>query len=138
LHQRLGVPHLDLLSADPHLDVFPDQTRRHGIGVVPHLDRAPTLHPCPPAFPALQPPRRQRTQCGQLDRERSVPPRIPPLHQFPQERFVLRPAGEIPAAPQQQRLRHRLLEPPVALLAIAVLMSARRIGRFPRQPVVRQ
>jgi hypothetical protein len=138
LHQALGVPDLDLLDADPHLDHLPDQPRRHRVGVVLHLDRTPAPHAHPPPLLRLQPPLRQRTQHRGLGHEGRLPPRVALLHQRAQERLVVRPAGEVAAAPQQQGLRQRLLEPAVALLAIAVLVAAGRIGRLGHQPVVAQ
>jgi hypothetical protein len=65
-------------------------------------------------------------------------PRVAPRHHLLQERLVGLPAGEVAAAPQQQRLLQRLLEPPVALLAVTVLVRRRRVGRLPNDPVVPQ
>ena len=48
----------------------------------------------------------------------------------PHELPVHLPTGEVPAAPQEQRLLQRLLEPPVSLLAVPVLVSAGRVRRL--------
>jgi hypothetical protein len=138
LHQGVGVPHLDLLHAQAHLDDLADQPRRHGVGVAPHLDGAAPAHAHPQALLRLQPPRRQPPQRGQLRRYRRLPRLVPPPDQLAQEPLVGGAIGEVPAAAQQQRLRHGLLEAPVALLAIAVLVSAGRVGRLAAHPVVRQ
>jgi len=55
-----------------------------------------------------------------------------------EKRLVFRPAGEVPATTQQQRLVQRFLETPVTLLAVTVLVSAARIGRLGHQPIVTQ
>lgn len=136
LDQPLGVPHLDLLDADPHLDRLADQPRRHRVQVVPHLNRAAPVHPHPRPLGRLQPTRRQPAQRRTLGRERRRPPRVPPPHQRAQERLVVPAAGELAAAPQHQRLVHRLLEPPVALLAVAVLVAAVGVRRLRRHAVM--
>ncbi len=138
LHQRAGVPDLDLLGPQPDLDHLPDQPRRHRVGVAPHLDRAAAPHPHAQALLRLQPTRRQGAEDRPLGGQRRLPAGVPLPHQVAQERLVRRPVGEVGAAAQQQRLRHRLLEPPVALLAVAVLVAAGRVGGLARQPVVGQ
>jgi hypothetical protein len=45
LHQLLGIPDLDLLHADPDLDLRADQPRRHRVGVVLHNNGATPTHP---------------------------------------------------------------------------------------------
>ena len=138
LHQRIGIPDFDLLDPQPHLDPLPDQPRRHRVDVPPHLDGTAPPYPHLPALLRLQPPRRQGAQDRHLGRQRRLPPRVPLPHQLAQERLVGPPVGEVAAAPQQQGLRHRVLEPPVALLAVAVLVAARRVGGLRGDPIVGQ
>lgn len=45
LDTLLRVPHLDLLHADPRLHPLPDQSRRHRVHVVLHMNRAAPVHP---------------------------------------------------------------------------------------------
>jgi hypothetical protein len=136
LHQRPRVPHLDLLRTDPRFHPLPDQPRRHRVGVLLHLDRAPLAHPHLPTFCRLQPPRWQGSQppllLGKLLRTAGVPPRHHVTHELP----VRLPTGEVSTATQQQLLLQRLLETPMALLAVAVLVPAVRIRRFGRHTVV--
>lgn len=73
LHEAVGIPDLHLLNAQPHFDHLPDQPRWHGIGIVPHLDRAAPAHPDPPALLRLEPPCGQRSQQGQLRRQPCLP-----------------------------------------------------------------
>jgi len=130
LDQLPGVPHLDRLGTDPHLDDFPDQPRRHRVRILLHLDRAAPTHLDPRPLPRLQPPRRQRTQVGHFRGYRVGPRRVPTRHQRHHELPVRFPAGEIAAAAQEQGLGQGLLEAPVRLLAIPVLMGAGRVGRL--------
>jgi hypothetical protein len=138
LHPRCRVPHLDLVRTDPRFHPFPDQPRRYRIRVLLYLDRASLAHARPFLLQRLQTLRRQRSQPRLLLSKLLLPPRVPPRHQRQHERPVLRAAAEIPAATQQQRLIQLLLETPMTLLAIAVLMAARRIRRLGRQTIMTQ
>jgi len=138
LHQRPRVPDLDLLRPDPHLHRLADQPRRHRVGVVLDPDGAAPAHLDPRPLHRLQPPGRQRPQAGQLRRQPLLPAGVAARGQLPQELPVRRPAGEVAAAPQQQRLLDRLLEAPVPLLAVAVLVAARRVRGLRFQPVMGQ
>jgi hypothetical protein len=75
-------------------------------------------------------------QRRQLYRQRLRTRCVATLRQLTQKLLVLRSTREIPASTQQQRLRGRLLETPMALFTIAVLMAARRVGRFALDAVV--
>lgn len=61
LDQLLGIPDLDLLQANPHLDLGPDQARRYRVGVVFHLDGAPATDTHALPLQRLQASRRQRS-----------------------------------------------------------------------------
>jgi hypothetical protein len=138
LHTLPGVPHLDLLHADPRLHPLPDQAARHRIHVVLHMNRAATVHTHRPPLARFQTPARQRTQLRQLLGQTLLSARVELLEQPAQERLILRPAGEVPAATQQQRLLQRPLELPMALLAVPVLVGLARLDRLAPQTVVPQ
>jgi hypothetical protein len=138
LHQRPRVPDLDLLRTDPHLHRLADQPRRHRVGVVLDPDGAAPAHLDPRPLDRLQPAGRQRPQARQLRRQPLLPAGVAPRHQLPQELPVRGPAGEVATAPQQQRLLDRLLEAPVPLLAVAVLVAARRVRGLRLQPIMGQ
>ena len=138
LHQLAAVPHRQDLGAEPHLHLLADQPRRHRVHVALDPDRAPPAHAHPRPLQRLQPARRQRPQPPQLLGQPLAPPRVPPGHHRQHELPVPLPGREIAATPQQQRLLHRLLEPPMALFAVAVLVAARRVRRLRLQPVVPQ
>jgi hypothetical protein len=130
LHQVLGVPHLDLLHADPRLDLLADQTRRYRVGVVLHADGAAAPHAHALPLQRLQPLGRQRPQARHLQRDLRCPAGIAPClhaqHQVP----VFVSAAKIPAATQQQRLLHRLLEMPMRRLHVPILMTTGGVGRL--------
>jgi hypothetical protein len=138
LHPRPRVPHLEHLGAQPHFHTLPDQPRRHRVRVLLHLDRAPLAHLGPLPLQRLQTTPRQRTQPPRLLPEPVPAACVPPGHQGTHEPQVRLTAGEVPAAAQQQLLLQRLLQTPVALLAIAVLVTAGGIGGLGRQAVVPQ
>jgi len=65
-----------------------------------------------------------------------LPARVPPPRHLTQEGQVVRPAGKIPAAAQQQRLHHYTLEMPVRRLGVTVLVPRRRVGLLHHQLVM--
>jgi hypothetical protein len=136
LRQRTRVPHLDGLSTDPCFHPLPKQSCRHRVDVLFHLDRAALAHAHPPTFQRLQPLLGQGTQPRLLLLKLLRTTNIPPILQGTHEPPVLLAAGEVAAATEKQFLLQRLLEATMSLLAIAVLMAARRIGRLGRHTVV--
>jgi hypothetical protein len=138
LHQLPGVPDGDRLGTDPRFHCFPDQPRRHRVGVTFHPNRAAAAHPDLGPLPRLQPPLRQWSQLGQFLRQPLPAPGVALGDQRTQELHVFRATGKIPAATQQQRLLHGLLEAAVTLLTIAVLVAARRVGGLGLDTVVTQ
>jgi hypothetical protein len=138
LDQALGVPDLDVVGEKPGLHPLPDQPAGHRVGVTDDVDGAATVHPHPDALVGVEALPRQRPQQGQLLDQSRLPALVPLREQLPQERLVRRPAGEVPAAAQHQRLVQRPLELPVALLHVAVLVRLRRVDRLPLQAVVPQ
>ena len=136
-HHLLRVPHLDLVHADPRLDFLADQPRRHRVGVVLDADGAQAADPDAQPLQRLQPRRRQPPHARQLGDRPRRPADVAGRHQFAQPLLVGSPAGEVPAAPQAQRLVHGLLEVPVRRLGVPVLVAARRVGRLRRHAVMR-
>ena len=138
LHALSRIPHLDRLGSAAGLHDFPDQSRGHRVAVLLHADGAAPAHPDPLPFQRVQPAGRQRPQVWYFRRERLLAGGIPPRHQRPHELRIRLPAGEIPAAPQQQDLVHGLFATPVGLLAIAVLVATGGVGRLGLQAVMPQ
>jgi hypothetical protein len=138
LHTPLGVPHLDPLRVQPRLHPLADQPAGHRVDVARHPDRAARTHldPQPPA--RLQAPRRQRPQQRHLLGQALPTPGVELAKHLPHERPIVVAAGEIPAAPEHQRLVEGPLELVVALLGVAVLVGLARLDRLALEPVVLQ
>lgn len=136
LHPRPRVPHLNHLGTDARLDPLPPQACRHRVNVLLHLDRAALADPHRLTFQRLQPTLRQRPQPWLLLHELLPAAGVPPGHQRTHQLPVFLPTGEVPAATQQQLLGQRLLQAPMALLAVAVLVPAVRVRGLGRHTVV--
>jgi len=102
------------------------------------MNRAAAIHSHGPPLARFQTPGGQRTQQRQLLGQTLLAAHVELLEQPSQERLILCAAGEIPAAPQQQRLLQRTLELPVTLLAVTVLVGLPRLDRLTTQTVVPQ
>ena len=136
--QLLRVPHGDRLGPHARFHPFPLQPRRDRVDVVLHLDRAPLADTHTQPNQTLQAPGWQVTQvCHFFFAPLSSARVLPILHHL-QEGCVSVPARKIPAATQQQGLLDRLFETPMRLLAIAVFMAARWVGRFAFDAVMPQ
>jgi hypothetical protein len=135
-HRLLPVTHVDVLGANPGLNPFADQTRRHRVRVLQYADRAARHHLHHQPLQRLQTPVRQRPQPRQLLGKTLLPARVLPGHHAVHESRVLFPRRKIPAATHQQRLLQGSLELPMTLFAIAVLMAAVRVRRLRSHPVV--
>lgn len=138
LHTPARVPHLDRLRADPRLHPFADQPARHRVDIALQVDRAAAVHTHLPTLARLQTTLRQRPQLRHFLGQLVLTVGIPLGEQRTHERFVLRPAGEVPVAPQQQRLVQRPLEPVMTLLAVPVLIGLARLDGLALQTVVPQ
>jgi hypothetical protein len=127
-----------VVGEKPRLDPFPDQPAGHRVGVADDVDGAAAVHPHPHALVGVEALPRERAQQRQLLDQPRPPALVPLGEQLPQERLVRRPAGEVPAAAQHQRLIQRPLELPVALLHVAILVRLRRVDRLALQAIVPQ
>ena len=136
LQPLLAVPDLDPLGVQPGLDALADQPAGHRVDVALDPHGAARVHPHLQPLARLQAVPRQRPQQGPLLGQAGRPAGVLPGEHLPQERRVVVPAGEVPAAPQHQRLVHGGLEAVVALLHVAVLAALARPDRLPLQPVV--
>ena len=137
-HTPTRIPHFDRLGADPRLHPLADQPARHRVNIALQVDRAAAVHPHPPTLARLQTTVRQRPQLRHFLGQLLLTVGIALGEQPTQEGLVLRPAGEVPAAPQQQRLVQRPFEPVMALLAVAVLIGFARLDGLALQTVVPQ
>jgi hypothetical protein len=131
-----AVPHLQVLGINPHVDALAHEAAMHRVEVALHAYHAAFRHRHRHVLATLQAPRRQRPQPRPLLSQAFLPARVPPPRHLAQKGRVLRPAGEIPAATQQQRLRHRVLEVPMRRLRVAVLVARRRVRLLHYQTVV--
>src|SRR5262245_26896868 len=100
------------------------------------MNDAPGTDPGSGSLVTLQPPRRQRAQRGSFLGEPLVAAGIASREHLAEPPIIGRTVGEIAAAAQVQRLVHRLFEPVVALLRVAVLMRLTRIDLLHRQAVM--
>jgi len=136
LQPLLGIPHVQMLGVQPHLDHFADQPARHRVGVPLDVQRAAAVHATADLLERLQPQHRQRPQQRALFLQTLHTPRIELTEQVPQEVQVLVPAGEVPAATQHQCLVHSVLEAVMPLLDVAVLMGMARLDLLGQQPIM--
>jgi hypothetical protein len=136
LQPLLRAPHVQVLGIQPHLDHFADQPARHRVGVPLDVDRAAAVHATAELLERLQPQPRQRPQPRAFFLQTLHTPRIELTEQLPQEGQVVVSAGEVPAAPQHQRLVHGFLEPSVPLLDVAVLVRVARLDLLGQQTIM--
>lgn len=138
LHTLLPVPHLQVLRVDAHLDLLADESAVHRIDVVLYPDQAAARDRHAQTLAAFQASRRQRPQHRPFFGKTSLPLAIPLPCYFLQEARVLRAAGKIPAAAQQQRLLHRVLEMPMRRFHIAIFMRCADVDPLAHEAVMAQ
>jgi hypothetical protein len=138
LDELLGIPHFQVFRVQPHLHLLADQPTRQHVAVSLHMNQAALVHATLQALTRFQAPCRQRPQHSQLFRQPLTTARVEPLLQLMQKTLVVFAAGKIPAATQQQRLVHGLLEAPMPLLDVAVLVAVAGLNLLPDESVVRQ
>ena len=123
LHLLLGIPDLDPLGVQAGFDPLTDEPAGDGVDVARYVDGAASVHPHLQSFARLQTPPGQGSQQGQFLGQAGGSAGIGLLEHLLQERLVSLPAGEVPAAPQHQRLVQGPLELVMALLGVAVFMA---------------
>jgi len=127
-----------MFQVNSHFDALADQPAVHRIHVVLHPNQAAGGHGRLQPLARLQTACRQRSQHGALLGQSPASIQVAlPAHLF-QERLVLRAAGKVPAATQQQRLLHRVFEMPMRRLGIAVFVGLARLDLLPHQSVMFQ
>jgi len=102
------------------------------------MDGAAGVHPHRQPLARLQTPLGQGPQPGQLFDQADLPSGIGLLEPLLQKPLIGVPAGEVPAAPQHQRLVQGSLELTMALLGVTVLMALARLDGLGLQTVVVQ
>ena len=100
------------------------------------MNSAAGVHPHLQPLARLQTPLRQGLKPGQFFSQADLPSGIGLLEPLPQKLLIGVPAGEVPAAPQHQRLVQGSLELTMALLGVAVLMTFARLDGLSLQTVV--
>ena len=120
----------------PRLDLLADQPAVDRVHVAIHIDQAARIHLHSLSLGALQPPFRQRPQILHLFRQPFPAPGIQLRQQRRRNALYSATTGEVPAAAQQQRLVHRLLQPMMPLLHIAVFVRLAGLDLLPFQPVM--
>jgi hypothetical protein len=136
LAAALAVPHFQVLGVDPNIDALAPEPAVHRVEFALHANQAAFRHRHRHALATLLAALRQRSQQGPLLLQTLLPARVPPLRHLPQQGQVLRPAGEIPTATQQQCLLHRLLQVPMRRFRVAVLVTRRRVRLLHHQAVM--
>lgn len=138
-HPFLAIPDFQPLRIQARIDALPDEAAHDRIRVPVHANQAPCVHTqTAPLGAVLQAAPGKRQQDRAFGLQAFAAPRVGLVHDPLQKRFVGRLAGEIPAAPQHQRLVHGLLESMMALFDIAVLVGLPRLNPLALHPVVSQ
>ncbi len=102
--ELVGVPDLDAVGVEPGFHPFADQAAVYRVGTAVNVDQAPRIDPAPHLATTVQTCLGQRRERRDLLGEAITPGLVATLHDRVQETRVLLAAGEVPAAPQQQRL----------------------------------
>jgi len=132
------VPDLDAVGEQPGLDLFADQAAVHRIGVALQMNQAAAIDTAEQLQARRQPLLGQVPQRCQLLGEAIASAFIPGLHEVVQEVHILRAAGELAAAAEQQRLIDGGFEVPMRRLGVAVLVRLPGVDPLARHAVVSQ
>jgi len=76
LDPLLGIPDLQVLDEQPHLDLFADQPAGHRVAVATDVNQAALIDLHPQSLARLQPPHRQRSQHRHLLSQPRPPPGV--------------------------------------------------------------
>jgi hypothetical protein len=134
----VAVPELDSFSVQPHLDLLSHQAAVNAVGVALHLHETSRVDTRRQPQHTVESRRRQRLQGGEFLGVAIGSRHIPKRHDLLKKGRVLVPAGEVPAAAQQQGLIHGVLEVSVRRFGIAVLMRLAHIDPLADQTVMRE
>jgi hypothetical protein len=132
------VPDLDAVGEQPRLDPLADEPAVDRIGVAVDVNQTAGIDAARHLQTRRQPLLGQRPQRPHLRGDAIRAARVPRRDDLPEEGGVLRTAGELAAAAEQQRLRDGGLEVPVRRLRVAVLVRLPHVDPLARQLVVRQ
>ena len=140
--QRVGefvrIPDFDAVGVEPGLRPLADQPAVHRIDAAVDVDQAPGIDAAPHLPEAALTLLGQFLQSRDLFGEPIPPAFVADPHHASQEARVLLAAGEVPAAPQEQRLVDGGLEVVVRRFGVAVLVRLPGVDPLPRQAVVSQ
>ena len=134
----VGVPDFHAVGEQPGFDLFTDQAAMHGIDVAVDVNQAAAVHATRHLQTRRQPLIGQVLERRQLLGEAVTATRVANLHQVVQEIHILRPAGEIATATQQQRLIDGGFEVPMRRFRVAVLVRLPRVDALARHAVMGQ
>lgn len=134
----VGVPDFDAVGEQAGLDLFAHEATVHRVGVAMDVDQAARVDPAPHLQARRQAGRGQVAQRPPLLGDPTPTLGVPRRDELLQEGRVLRAAGEVAAAAEQQRLFDGGLEVPVCRLGVAVLVRLPGVDPLARQAVVRQ
>lgn len=138
-HPFLAVPDFQPLRIQARIDALPDEAARDRILVAVHVNQAPCVHTeAAPLGVVLQAAPGKRQQGCSFGLQALAAPRVGPVHDLLQKRLVGPLAGEIPAAPQHQRLVHGLFKSVMALFHVPVLVGLPCLYPLALHPVVGQ
>jgi hypothetical protein len=134
--ELLGVPHFQAFRAQTHLDLLTNQPAGHHITVPLDMNHAARVDTTLQALIRFQSPRRQRSQNRHFLGEPLTPAGVEPRLEFVQKSRVGVAIGKVAAAPEHQRLIHRLLEAPMPLLDVAILVGMGCLNLLPNKSVM--
>ena len=133
-----GVPDFHAVGGQPRFECLAYQPAVHRIHIAMNVDQTPRVHPRGQPQTTLQTLRRKRSQDGEFFRVPIMPRCVARGDHLLQKRRVLVAAAEVPAAPQEQRLIHGVLEVAMRRLGIAVLVRLPDIDPLAGQAVMFQ
>jgi hypothetical protein len=134
--ELLSVPHFQVLGVQTHLDLLANQSAWHHITVPLDMNHAAEIDAALQALICSQASRRQRSQDRHFLCETLTPSGVEPRFEFVEKTRVGVASGKVAAAPEHQRLIHRLLETPMPLLDVAILVGVGCLNLLPNKSVM--